>query len=132
LQGILPGDQEGVGHTPCEFLFENYLERGAKGGAGYSRRSNSTRLGIILTKYGVMKADRTTMLTRTVKGGSIETRKFRGVYQFPELKECRTMFERLTGTKPVWTDPEGEWIADEDDYGKPNNGSGIGFTGGYR
>jgi hypothetical protein len=131
LNGILPGDENGIGITPVEVLFESYLERATKGG-GYSRRSNSTKLGMFLTKYGVTKTNRTMKVTRTVKGGSIETRKFRGAYEFPELQDCRVAFEKLTGTKPRWTDPEGAWEAEEIDYERPDNGSGIGLTRGYR
>jgi hypothetical protein len=132
LDGILPGDQEGIGRAPCDILFEHYLERGLKGGGGFSRRSNSTRLGIFIAKHGVMKTDRIVRLRRTLKSGVEETRTFRGVYQFPALKECRETFERLTGTKPAWTEPERVWIAEEIDYERPDKAPGIGFTRGYR
>jgi hypothetical protein len=105
-RGILPGDWEGTGQAPKEFVYRNYTRHGQH--RGVLHRALETKLGMFLHK--VVPGLTTSRATYRVHPSPYST-EFRqgGTYLFPSLAECRAAFEKQLNQELVW-DTEGTWM----------------------
>jgi hypothetical protein len=110
--GQLPGDREGIGKCPAEYLTESYLKHAQKQGA--RRRAIETQLGIFLGKVTARK--RKKLLMETYEVWDVATfgwKPKRGtVHQFPSLGECRDAFQKMVQNQIDWKEDPDHWVAE--------------------
>jgi Family of unknown function (DUF5906) len=118
--GVLPGDWEGVGEAPSEFLYNSYIVHAQR--RAVHRRSIETTVGMFLRRVvrglrgrkGVYALDSRRSNPRSKMGP---------IYVFPSLQECRTCFSEQLQTEIEWE--AGEWLParpegeDYDEGGEP-------------
>jgi hypothetical protein len=103
-RGILPHGYSGSARScPSLHLFNRYQKKAGQQGA--RRKALETQLGVFLRKCvpGLMKA------RRTYEDEEAKTDVRGWVYFFPQLKECRTAFERELQQPVDWDDPDMDW-----------------------
>jgi hypothetical protein len=105
--GRLPFGCFEPGTAPKTAIYEDYLTRSRKRGAGH--KSMSTTLGIFLSKNAKVitrraKYRRFSEDTRTILPD------FGGVYEFPPLLVCRTLFAKKMKHEIKWDDPDANWV----------------------
>jgi Family of unknown function (DUF5906) len=116
--GTLPGDWDGVGEAPSEFLYESFIAH-AQRRAVY-RRSIETSIGIFLRK--AVKGLRSRKGMYAIDSRRSNPRRKEGpIYVFPGLQECRKYFSELLQANIPWE--AGEWVAARPD-GEDEGGEG--------
>jgi len=99
--GSLPGDRVAEGAVSVDTLYQNYLEHAKRRSTRHPM--SSVQLGIFLHDIapGVLHTRARAVDQMTGK------RPYR--YEFPELGECRWMFDRRIRSAVEWPDPKAKW-----------------------
>jgi Family of unknown function (DUF5906) len=115
--GVLPGDLDGSGETPCERLFDHYIEHAKRKGSQH--RSIEVQIGLFLRKVakGVTRNKKVYHM-RNPKwrpGYNLEViKRHSWGYRFPTLWRCRKQFSRLMNENFNWGELRlADWAPDE-------------------
>jgi Family of unknown function (DUF5906) len=103
-RGWLPFGSDDPSRCPTHHLFESYIRHASK--SGMKRKAIETRVGMFLGKMfgGKLKKHKDEHFTN-VRGESC----IGPLYEFPKLKDCREVFERLLRQPVKWPEADANW-----------------------